>query len=169
MTKDELRKELGEYKLRKARMAVLEAEARKLEKEIERAKQNAAADMVSLGVDYSQGHGGGVGSPVERAALCAMDGEMSKQGRLWQEERQQRLAKVKEEMEKLGWWLARVEAALSALREAERVVVESHLIESESWTLLVCKSKRLLGETYSRRTIQSLQERALAKMLEVLA
>lgn len=166
MTKEELRQALGVYKQRKARLAAIEPEAERMQRDIARATANAPVEMAYRGVDYSGVHGGGgVSSPVESVVLAALDGKMLAQVEAWKRE----LAELQQEMQELRWWLRRIDAGLSAMRADERMVIEQHVIEGVSWTMLISQSKRLLGESYSRGTLRAMQERGMAKMLEVLA
>lgn len=166
MTREELREALCGFKETKARLEALKPQAEEMLRQINRAAMEAAPEMAYRGVDYSGQHGGsGVSSPVQDAVIRAMEGEVPEQLRLWMRESEE----LQEEIQRLDCQVRRMEAALSALNQRERIVVEQHMIEDVSWRALVSQSHRLLGEHYSEGTLRSIQQRALDKMLGVLA
>lgn len=166
MTKSELRDGLRAYKSKKARLAAIEPEIERMEAAMRRADESATADMAYRGVDYSGARGsGGTGSPVESAVLGAMDGKEPAQVRAWKQE----LEQLHGEQQELQWWLRRMDAALSALTDDERTVAVRHFVEHDSWTRLEAESRRLMGRHQSMGTLRAICDKALGKMLEVLA
>lgn len=166
MTKDELREGLRAYKGKKARLAAIEPEVERMQAALAKAEEDAPVDMACKGVNYSGASGGGgKSSPVERAVLSALDGKEPEQLRAWREE----LKTLECERQELQWWLRRMDAALSALTDDERTVAERHLVEHDSWTRLEAESRRLLGRHQSMGTLRAICDKALGKMLEVLA
>lgn len=166
MTKDELREGLRAYKGKKARLAAIEPEIERMRAALARAEEDVPVDMACKGVDYSGANGcGGKSSPVERAVLSALDGKEPEQLRAWRGE----LKELEVERQDLQWWLRRMDAALSALTDDERTVAERHLVEHDSWTRLEAESRRMLGRHQSMGTLRAICDKALGKMLEVLA
>lgn len=165
MTKKDLIGILMDHRKNTARVNVLAARIAEMEKAIAAA---AEADLVSRGMPQvslgSSGGGGGISSPVERSVLDREAGVESPHVIRWKAE----AAALRDEWEDLKRLCYRVECALSALKDRERKVIEAHLIDGDSWTLVTLKSKRILDEAYSLGTLRALQDRGLKTMLEVL-
>ena len=166
MTREELIRILTDHRKNLARAQALEMKLAGMEKEIAAA---AEADMVSGGMPSIRydivGGGGKISSPVENSALRSADGFQSAHVVRWRAEAEA----LRYELEDLRLLCHRVECALSALKDKERIVIEQHLIAGDRWVLVGLKSKRLLGVEYSRGTLSAMQERGLKTMLGVLA
>lgn len=165
MTRDELVEMLRAHKVTRARRANLAIEAEEMLIRINRAAANDAVVMANRapGGDGTP-RGNRISKPVEAAGIRSMDGDVSEQMAMWLEESKQ----MQEELLRLGRMNDRVENAMRALSERERVVVERHIMDGVSWAELVAMSPRIFGVTLSRGTLRRIKDGALDKMLSTM-
>ena len=156
---------MKKYRSTKARFAYLQAEIVTLERWLNICQSTTINDRVTLSQAITgMPHGSGVGDPVGRLAADIASGEVS----VFVKQVQDDLAKVHEEMNRLGPEIRTVEIVLSALGDREREVLVLKIIDDRDWTDTVLQMNGMHGNSYSKRSLQRLLDRALEKAYEIV-
>ena len=165
MTPQKLDEIMVKYRVSKARFAYLQSEMITLERWLAICKGEMINDRISLSQAITgMPHGSGVGDPTGRLATDIASGDVSTFVRQVEED----IERAKQEMENLSSQIKIVENVLEALNDREREVLVFKIIDGRDWADTVDQMNGLHNNTYSKRTLQRLLDRALDKAYEVV-
>lgn len=165
MTQENVDAMLKDYKFALGRCGHLEAEMQKIERQIEAAKNDRAADLAAVKPQQitDMPHGTQVGNPTEKFGLMLASG--------WESDFIKDLQKRHAELmaQQLGYKLtvAYVDSWLSGLSERERWIVEQQIIEARFWREIQTDYSRHFEEICSKDTLKRLRARALEKIYKM--
>lgn len=165
MTPQKLDEIMVKYRVSKSRFAYLQSEMITLERWLAICKGEMINDRISLSQAITgMPHGSGVGDPTGRLATDIASGDVSTFVRQVEED----IERAKQEMETLSSQIRIVENVLEALNDREREVLVFKIIDGRDWADTVDQMNGLHNNTYSKRTLQRLLDRALDKAYEVV-
>ncbi len=156
---------MTKYKANKARYAYLCSQREMLERYLAVCKGEMINDEVSMSQAITgMPHGSGVGDPVGRLAIDIASGKVSE----FVKQIQKDIINNQAEIKKVEPDIRIVEIALDALSDRERKVVEMKNFHEMSWVELLSAMNQQYSNSYSKRSLQRLYERAMDKAYEVV-
>ena len=156
---------LRDYRVKKARLAYLDGELRTLERWLRDCTGTMIIDQISLSQAITgMPHGSGTGDPTGRLGTDIASGEVSPFVKQIQDD----IRKNLEEAEKIRPEVTIVETVLQALNDREREVLLFRIIDDMDWGQTVSQMNGLHNNSYSKRTLQRLLDRAMEKAYEVV-
>lgn len=165
MSPQSLKDTLEKYRSKKARYAYLQSQTEMLERFLKICQGEMIEDQVSLSQAITgMPHGTTVGDPVSRLALDIASGKVTPFVRQIQEEMEQ----VRVEMRKIFPEIRLAELVLDGLKERERLMIEMKIMDDLSWAEILDRMNRKYSNSYSKRSLQRLYDRAFDKACEIV-
>lgn len=153
------------YRTDKARYAYLKSELETLGHWLRMCESQSINDRISLSQAISgMPHGSGIGDPTGRLAIDIASGKVSEFVKQILEDMKQ----AQDEMDIIGIRIRTVENVLQALVDREREVLIFKIIDDRDWGDTVNQMNGLHNNSYSKRTLQRLLDRALEKAYAVV-
>ena len=153
------------YRTDKARYAYLKSELETLERWLRLCESQSISDRVSLSQAITgMPHGSGIGDPTGRLAIDIASGEVS----VFVKQVQEDLAFANTELLKLAPEISTVEIVIESLGDREREVLIFKIIDGRDWNDTVNQMNGLHNNSYSKRSLQRLLERALGRAYEIV-
>jgi len=165
MSPQRLDEVLKKHRATKARYEWLKSETITLERWLALCQSQSVNDRISLSQAITgMPHGSGIGDPTGRLAIDIASGEVS----VFVKQIQDDLNEVRSEMLRLAPDISAVEIVLTALGDREREVLIFKVIDDRSWNDTVDQMNELHNNSYSKRSLQRLLDRALGKAYEIV-
>lgn len=156
---------LKKHRYSVARVAYVKSELVTLNRWLNVCQSQSISDRVSLSQAITgMPHGSGTGDPVGRLAADIADGKVS----VFVKQVQSDIKSLEEEQASLEKDIAVVEIVLNALGDREREVLIFKVIDDRDWTDTTEQMNGLHNNSYSKRTLQRLLDRAMEKAYEVV-
>lgn len=156
---------LKNYRQTKARATYLRHQLEALERFLKIATSQMVDDSVSLSQAITgMPHGTGNGDPTGKLATNLASGKVTEFVRQIQSE----IDETKAELAKLTQGVQVVEIALMALNEREREVLGMKMIDEFSWAETLAMMNERHNNSYSKRSLQRLLDRAIEKAYETV-
>ena len=156
---------LKKYRTTKFRYAFLKAEIATLERWLALCQSQSVNDRISLSQAITgMPHGSGIGDPTGRLATDIASGEVSRFVKQIQDD----ITKVNAEMIRIAPEISTVEIVLQSLGDREREVVILKIIDDRPWGETVEQMNGMHNNSYSKRTLQRLLDRALGRAYEIV-
>jgi len=156
---------LRRYRVTKARYAYLKAEIITLRRWLEICQSQSVNDRISLSQAITgMPHGSGVGDPTGRLAADIASGEVS----TFVKQVQADLKVANEELKKLQPEITIVEIVMTGLGDREREVLVLKIVDARDWKDTVEQMNGMHNNSYSKRTLQRLLDRALERAYEIV-
>lgn len=156
---------LKKYRSNKARYAYLRSEMVTLGRWLDMCQSQSVTDRVSLSQAITgMPHGSGTGDPVGRLAIDIASGKVS----VFVKQVQDDMAEVDAEMLRIAPEISTVEIVLEALCDREREVLTLKMIDDMDWTTTTNAMNELHNNSYSKRSLQRLLDRALGRAYEIV-
>lgn len=156
---------LKNYRITKARYEYLKAELVTLSRWLDICERTTVSDRVSLSQAISgMPHGSGVGDPVGRLATDIASGEVS----IFIKQIKEDMRQADDEMLRLAPQISAVEIVLNALGDREREVLVFKVIDNRNWIDTVEQMNEIHNNSYSKRSLQRLLDRALGRAYEIV-
>lgn len=165
MTHETVDAMLKEYKYALGRCGHLEAEIRQLDRQIEAAKQDRAADLAAVKPQQitDMPHGTQVGNPTEKFGLMLASGWESDYIKDLQDKR----AELADKLSECKLTVDFVTSWLSGLNDRERWIIEQQIIEARFWKEVQTDYRRQFEEICSKDTLKRLRARAMEKIYKM--
>jgi len=165
MSPERLDELLKKYRSNKARYAYLRSQIEMLERFRRMCESSMVNDQVSLSQAITgMPHGSGTGDPVGRLAIDIASGEVSPFVKQIHED----LKEVNLQLIRLEPDISTVEIVLESLGDREREVLVLKIIDDRSWGDTVQQMNEMHNNSYSKRTLQRLLDRALGRAYEIV-
>ena len=169
MTRTQVNEALLNYRAAQGRRGHVEAEIRRIQREIRAVRERLSRNMASAPVSRLVGAPRSTttaGSPTERLGLALADGRCwaSDEARAALQPLEDALARLEREREANRLLAQYVESWLTGLPERERWVIERHIIEGEIWHEVIPQFKTRFGDEVSRDRLKRMQQRALERI-----
>lgn len=162
-TLDEL---IKKYRTNKSREAYLRHQLESLEHTLEMAKARMVSESVSLSQAITgMPHGSGTGDPTGKLATGFASGEVT----VFVRQIQREIDETKTALSRIMPDIETVEIVLDALNEREREVFELRMLDDYSWPETLRKVNAKHGNSYSKRSLLRLLNRAVEKAYSVVA
>ena len=156
---------LSNYRSMKARYAYLNSQIVMLERYLAICEGEMIEDKVSMSQAITgMPHGTTVGDPTGRLAMDIASGEVS----VFVKQILEDMERVKAEIGKIEPDLKAVEIVLKALGERELAVMEMKMMDNMSWSEILESMNNRYSNSYSKRSLQRLLERATDKAYEII-
>ena len=156
---------LRNYKEYSARCEFLQHDIHEMKMLVERLRQNALTDAVSISSPSLSGmpHGNDISDPTGNVAIKFADGFVPQYIVDMEKEIQAKEAEYREKFPTIVF----VEAWLKALNARERLIVEGKMINGLFWRELVNAYRNEFDEVYSKHGLKGILDRALDKIYKV--
>lgn len=165
MSPQRLNEVLKNYRSKKARYAYLQETIKTLERWTAICRGEMINDMISLSQAITgMPHGSGVGDPTGRLGLDIASGDVSP----FVKQVEKELINARKEMDCIRTDIKTVEIVLKSLGDREREVLVLKIIDDRDWQDTVEQMNGLHNNSYSKRSLQRLLERALDKAYEIV-
>lgn len=165
MSPQRLTEILKTYRQSRARCAYLQSQLEMLDRFLRKCQGEMIEDQVTMSQAITgMPHGTTVGDPVSRLAMDIASGEVTPFVRQIQEE----IITVRAELIRISPEVHTVEIILEALNERERILFEMKMIDEQSWTEILDRMNRAYNNSYSKRSLQRLLDRAIEKAYEIV-
>lgn len=156
---------LRDYRITKARVAYLKDQLRFLEKRLAEEMKKSIQDQISLSQAITgMPHGSGTGDPTGKLGTEIASGKESEFVKQIREE----IRQASFEIMKLEPDISTAEIVLNALSDREREVLEMKIMAEMSWSDTLAEMNRKHNNSYSKRSLQRLLDRAKEKAYEVV-
>lgn len=156
---------LKKHRYSVARFAYVKSELLTLNRWLSICESQSITDRVSLSQAITgMPHGSGTGDPVGRLAADIADGKVS----VFVKQVKSDIKSLEEEQARLEKDIGIVEIVLNALGDREREVLIFKVIDDRDWTDTTEQMNGLHNNSYSKRTLQRLLDRAMEKAYEVV-
>ncbi len=156
---------LSKHRSTKARYAYLRSQMAMLERFLKQCQGDMINDEVSMSQAITgMPHGTTVGDPVSRLAIDIASGKVS----VFVKQIQDEIKDIQAEIRKIGPDIRIVEIVLGALNDRERAVLEMKMIDEMSWGEVLMDMNLKYSNSYSKRSLQRLLDRALGKAYEII-
>ena len=153
------------YRTDKARYAYLKSELETLERWLRLCESQSISDRVSLSQAITgMPHGSGIGDPTGRLAVDVASGKVSEFVKQILDD----MKAAKDEIDVISFRIRTVENVLQALVDREREVLIFKVIDDRDWGDTVNQMNGLHNNSYSKRTLQRLLDRALMRAYEIV-
>lgn len=164
MSPQNLTEIIKNYKPAKARAAYLRSQMEMLERFLRKCSSEMIEDQVSMSQAITgMPHGSSVGDPVSRLALDIASGKVS----VFVEQIQQEMKEVNAELAAVYLKIRVVDTVMDGLNDRERCLIELKVMDGFTWAEILSKMNRQYGNSYSKRSLQRLYDRAFDKALEI--
>ena len=165
MSPQNLMEILKNYRPLRARCAYLQSQLEMLERFLRICEGEMIEDQVTMSQAITgMPHGSGVGDPTARLAMDIASGKVTEfVKQIWQE-----IEQTREELDRTSPDVRTVEIVLEALNERERILLEMKMIDEYSWAEILGTMKRKYSNSYSKRSLQRLLDRAIDKACEIV-
>lgn len=165
MSPQRLTEILKRYRPSRARCAYLKSQLEMLNRFLKKCEGEMITDQVTMSQAITgMPHGSTVGDPVSRLAIDIASGEVTPFVTQIRDE----IAQAEAELEKLSREVQTVEIVLDALSDRERMLVEMKMIDEYSWPEILGKMNQAYSNSYSKRSLQRLLDRAFEKACETV-
>lgn len=165
MSPQRLNEVLKNYRSRKARYTYLQETVKTIERWLAICKGEMINDMVSLSQALSgMPHGSGVGDPTGRLGLDIASGEVSP----FVKQAEKELKEIEGEIQSIGYEIKVCETIFEALGDREREVMILKIVDDRDWKYTLAQMNDMHNNSYSKRSLQRLLERALDKAYEIV-
>lgn len=166
MAPETLDEKIKNYRPNKAREAWLRQKLESLEHSLEMARAHMVSDSVSLSQAITgMPHGSGTGDPTGKLAVKFASGSVTEFVKQIQEE----IDQTNTALDALMKDIQAVEIVLQALNEREREVFELKMLDDLPWPETMKKINGRHGDSYSRRSLLRLLNRAMEKAYSIVA
>ena len=160
MSPQNLLEKLKNYRTSWARRAYLQSQLQELEQLLKICQSEMINDQVSMSRAITgMPHGSGTGDPTGRLAMDIASGKVTDFVKQIQDE----ITHVQEELLKVAPDVHTVELILNALNDRERIVLEMKMIDDRPWAEILTRMNRQYNNSYSKRSLQRLLDRAMEK------
>ena len=164
MTPYQVDEALKNHRVTKGRLARLQSELTMLQRHLSMCKARIINDSISMSQAITgMPHGSNVGDPTGRLAADLASGKSTpfvKELLKETEEKQREVKQVEQEVRA-------VEIILEALLDREREVLVLKIIDDRNWGDTLEQMNSMHNNSYSKRTLQRLLDRALEKAYEI--
>ncbi len=153
------------YRSNKARVAYLRSQREMLDRFLSICKSQMINDSVSLSQAITgMPHGSGVGDPVGRLAMDIVSGKVTPFVKQIQED----IMQNERDLQAVEPDVKVVDLVLGAFTERERQVVEMKIFDDLTWPETLSRMNEVHNNTYSKRSLQRLLDRAMGKAYEIV-
>jgi len=164
MQPSDVDKLLTDYRTNQARFNHLYIDAMNTALQINAEARKAIAEDAIHAQQYKDSPPSGrISKPVEDLAIRYMDGYVPDVLKGWMEESEA----MQTELRELETNIMLVDTWLGALSDSERVIVRANKIDGLKWPDITRKSKDLIGEYRSDRTLRSMCKCAMSKIYNI--
>ena len=165
MSPEVLTEKLKKYRVTKSRYSYLQSQLEMLNRFLTKCKSEMIEDQVSMSQAITgMPHGTSVGDPVSRLALDIASGKVS----VFVKQIEAEISIVKRDIQVVEPDVRTVEIILEALKERERNVFEMKLIDEYSWAEILTNMNQKYNNSYSKRSLIRLYDRAFDKACEIV-
>lgn len=165
MSPERLAEIMRKYRTNKHRCAYLSTQIGMLERFLQQCQADMIGDMISMSQAITgMPHGTTVGDPTGRLAMDIESGKVSQFVR----EIETDITTQKMEMQKLYPDIKTVEIVLDSMNDRERRLIEMKMIDDFSWPEILGEMNRVYNNSYSKRSLQRLLDRAVEKANEIV-
>ena len=165
MSPEQLTEILKNYPAKRARCAYLRSQLEMLHCFLNKCRGEMIEDQVSMSQAITgMPHGTTVGDPVSRLALDIASGKVTS----FVKEIQDDIDRVKEELQTIEPDVQTVESILEALNDRERAVFELKMFANYKWPDILVEMNKKYSNSYAKRSLQRLFDRAFDKACEIV-
>ncbi len=165
MSPQQLTEVLRNFRTAKARCAYLESQLEDLNRLLRVSQGQMINDQISLSQAITgMPHGTNVGDPTGRLALDIASGKES----VFVKQIQEEIIKFQAEMQTISPNVRVVEIVLNGLSERERIPFEMKMIDDCPWLEILARMNREYHNSYSKRSLQRLLDRAVEKAYKIV-
>ena len=156
---------LKKYRSMKARYAYLQTQLVMLERYLAICRGEMIDDKVSMSQAITgMPHGSGVVDPTSRLAIDIASGEVT----VFVKQIQEDIERTSQEIQKIEPDIKIIEIVLEAMSERELAVMEMKMIDDLSWSKVLDEMNKRYNNSYSKRSLQRLLDRAVGKAYEII-
>ena len=165
MSLEQLTEILKKYRSNKARLAYLQSQLEMLGRFLAKCQGEMIEDQVTMSQAITgMPHGTTVGDPCGRLAIDIASGKVTPFVRQIQDE----IDQTRGEIISISPSVRTVEIVLGALKERERIVMEMKMIDELPWDQVLDGMNRQFNNSYSKRSLQRLLDRAVDTAYEIV-
>lgn len=165
MTRDKVDELLKRYRFEVGRYAYLDAQAKEIERQINKMRDMLIYDVASIQspVISDMPKGTSIGDPTQRVGTLLADG--------WEPQEIKDLVAslvgISAQRSESKLVVDFVSAWLDGLTERERWMIEKQVIDGEFWSMIIPAFSTTFGEAMSKDTLKRIRNRALEKIYKM--
>lgn len=165
MSPEQLTEILKKHPSTKARCAYLRSQLEMLNRFLRKFQGEMIEDQVSMSQAITgMPHGTTVGDPTSRLALDIASGKVTP----FIKEIQEDISRTEGELQRIEPDVRAVEIILEALNDRERAVFELKMFADYSWPDILDEMNKRYNNSYAKRSLQRLFDRAFDKACEIV-